>query len=502
MAKLYLDYTVLDGLYENGVFRFFQGTDGAPSNVEPPKDTGLTGIIGENDGDPVVYSYMGGANLDTPRALLSIITTDNGSGGTGLSTGQYWVLTPDLTTDPIGWSATGGPQGVKFIDGDGADILGNLYGIGQAGKFLFLEDYDTMNIYRIDVTDFENPGSPNYDGANHTYTVTDITDVSEDITQSLSGDPQGAALIVLTDSRVATAPVTYLYAAYNYLTPQSPSMPTAYDTAVIVRYTVNTSTGALSAPVPILSGKNLQSLVPALGGPDGITILSPCIGGPQNYGNTNGAASTLHRVPAFENFTQANSVAALTGAGTKASQPPVTVAGYYDIKSVAVSEDGLAYLLIETEDTKYNTWWKLYKTSVASILSSTGTEIPDAVSSQVLEEVDSGVGSKGYEWHLMYENATPASNGRLWFVQGTPIRVSQGSDYKTEVLFDLGVIYPGNPSDPLDAITLKNVNSADLIGEMIYQYSKGQSIDTRLIKGKSASTKTAQALAAEDKEEK
>jgi hypothetical protein len=141
---------------------------------------------------------------------------------------------------------------------------------------------------------------------------------------------------------------------------------------------------------------------------------------------------------------------------------------------------------------------------VASILSSAaGTEIPDAVSSQVLKEVDSGVGSKGYEWHLMYENAAPASDGRLWFVQGTPIRVSQGNDYKTEVLFDLGVIYPGNPKDPLDAIALKNVNSADLIGEMIYQYSKGHSVDTRLIKGKSASTKAAQAIAAqEDEEEK
>jgi hypothetical protein len=325
MAKLYLDFTVLDAFYENGVFRFFQGTDGAPSNVEPPKDTGLTGIIGADDGDPVVHSYMGGANLDTPRALLSIIDTPAGT-----STGKYWVLTPttDQTTGNIVWSATGGPQGVTFVDEDGEPIIGNLYGIGQVGKFLFLEDYDTTNIYKIDITDFEDyTHSQHYNATNNTYTVDsgDITDVSLDMPEPPAGyEPQGAALIVLTDSRVATAPVTYLYAAYNYLTPQSPSMPTSYSAAVIVRYTVDTSTGTtgdLSDPVLILSGKNLQSLTPALGGTDGITILSPCIGGPQNYGYTNGSDSTLHRVPAFDNFNQTNSVAALTGAGTKASQP-------------------------------------------------------------------------------------------------------------------------------------------------------------------------------------
>jgi hypothetical protein len=99
--------------------------------------------------------------------------------------------------------------------------------------------------------------------------------------------------------------------------------------------------------------------------------------------------------------------------------------------------------------------------------------------------VDSAIGSKGFEWQLIYENATPASKGRLWFVKGTPIQASQGDDYDTKLVFDTGALYPSNSSDPLDAISYKNVNSADFIGEMIYQHGKGHSIDTRLVKGAS-----------------
>jgi hypothetical protein len=93
------------------------------------------------------------------------------------------------------------------------------------------------------------------------------------------------------------------------------------------------------------------------------------------------------------------------------------------------------------------------------------------------------------------------SNGRLWFVKGTPIQVSQGKDYNTKLLFDTGALYPPNSSDPLDSISYKNVNSADLIGEMIYQHNKGHSIDTRLVKGKSASARAAQSGAAAEEED-
>jgi hypothetical protein len=502
MPKLLLDYTVLDEDYENGLFRFFQGTDGKPENVDVPRDTGLTGIIGPTDGDPVVHSYMGGENLDTPRALVSVIVTDLSTGGSGTSTGKYWVCTPTTPTAQgvdVSWAATGGPQGVEFVNELGDPLIGNLYGIAQVGGYLYMVDYDTTNIYRIDIAAFESSS-----GTTYTIEDGDITPASGAFPSPLPGNPQGAALIALTDNS-GTTPATYLYAAYNFLTPASPEKPTTYAPGVIVRYTVDPGTGVIdeTSGTYVTTGLNLQGLVPALGGPDGISILVPCIGGIQRSDDkTNGAASTLHRVPAFSGFIQANSIAALTGDSSSAA-PALTVPGSYDVKSVAVSEDGLAYLLCETEDSEFDTWWKLYKTTAAAILGSTGTTILDAVSSHTLKQVDAGVGSKGYEWNLMYENADPGSNGRLWFVRGTPIQVSRGKKYRIKELFDTGILYPAaeDPEDPLAALTFKNVNSADLIGEMIYQFGKGHSIDTRLIKGKSASAKAAIAAAAAEEED-
>ncbi|MDR1248309.1 MAG: hypothetical protein LBK63_03305 [Treponema sp.] len=352
----------------------------------------------------------------------------------------------------------------------------------------------------VDIAAFESSGKPNYDLAANTHTVfpEDITDAKIFPVPAGGGySARGAALIALTDTRAK--PVTYLYAAYTILSVAAPGKPTIYDNSVIVRFKADPATGALTEGTYVTAGKNIQSLTPVYGGPNGMVILAPCIGGPQNFGSTNGVESTLHRIPAFDNFTNDNSIAAFTGDQSIA----LTLAGSCDIKSIAASEDGLVYLLTETEDDSFNTWWKLYKTTVDAVLNNAGTELTDAINSNVLEPLDSGVGSKGFEWQLMYENAVPASNGRLWFVKGTPIQVSQGNNYNAKLLFDTGTLYPPNSSDPLDSISYKNVNSADLIGEMIYQYNKGHSIDTRLIKGKGAAAKVAQSgAAAEEEEEK
>jgi hypothetical protein len=496
MAKLLLDYTVLDEEYENGKFWFFQGEDGRPTDVELPKDTGLAGPIGPMDSDPVVHSYMGGADQGEARALVSVISNDQPQ-----ETAKYSVCVPATPGAPVVWTA-GGPQGVRFVSSGKppVPIVGNPYGVAQVGKHLYFVDYDTTDIYMIDIAIFEASGKPNYDLAANTYTIfpDDITNAKIFPIPAAGGySARGAALITLTDARAE--PVAWLYAAYNILSVATPGQPTVYDNSVVVRFKVDPATGALTEGTYITVGKNVQGLIPVYGGPDGIALLIPCIGGPQNFGSTNGAESALRRVPAFDSFTDDNSIAAFTGDRSSAA---LALAGSWDIKSAAASEDGLVYLLTETEDEDFNTWWKLYKTTVAAVLDSAGVEILEAVNSDVLTQIDSGVGSKGFEWHLMYENAVPASNGRLWFVKGTPIQVSQGEDYNTKLLFDTGALYPSNSSDPLDSISYKNVNSADLIGEMIYQHNKGHSVDTRLIKGKSASGRAGQSGAVEEEEEK
>jgi hypothetical protein len=125
-----------------------------------------------------------------------------------------------------------------------------------------------------------------------------------------------------------------------------------------------------------------------------------------------------------------------------------------------------------------------------------------AISSGILRLMDSGYGSFGADWQLLYENNSTPANGRLWFVRGTPIRISVGSDYNnvSARLFDGGALYVLPTGSTLSFPTGVNVNSADLIGEMIYQSQKGASIDTRLIKG-SVEKRAAKAAALAEAEE-
>ncbi|MDR1248308.1 MAG: hypothetical protein LBK63_03300 [Treponema sp.] len=115
MAKLLLNYTVLDEEYANGKFWFFQGEDGKPSDVELPKDTGLVGPIGPMDSDPVVHSYMGGADMGEARALVSVISNSQPQ-----EMAKYSLCVPAIPAEPgapVAWTA-GGPQGVRFVSSD------------------------------------------------------------------------------------------------------------------------------------------------------------------------------------------------------------------------------------------------------------------------------------------------------------------------------------------------------------------------------------------------
>jgi hypothetical protein len=369
------------------------------------------------------------------------------------------------------------------LEDRGTAVAGNPYGVVQIGNFLYILDYDSTNIYRLNINTFERAASSG------TYQVDDITPVLGLPGPGPNQRIHGAALISLTGGGT-----TYLYGLYNYATENASHTPTDYTAGYLARLAVNTGSGALTpSGTPVSVGRNAQALIPAPGGTDGITILIPAIGGIQNAGSTNWTKSILSRVSAFAGFSRGSAVAYVGG-----NTSLLTPSGYYDIKSVAVSDDGLAYLLTETWDANYNSWWKLFKTTVNTILAANDVLIANAG----LQLVDSGLGSLGSYWEVFYENATPASDGRLWFIQGTPIRVNRGSDYQDKYLFDRGVLYfPASGGFFPDNV---NVNSADLIGEMIYQSVKGASIDTRLIKNRHVVKAAAAAAkaAGEEEEEK
>jgi hypothetical protein len=233
---------------------------------------------------------------------------------------------------------------------------------------------------------------------------------------------------------------------------------------------------------------NTQSLTPIPNGAGGLDLLVPAIGGYQHAGFTNGSASTLHRVSNI--FGTMAATVVLKGDGNPPASttpgPALTTTGNFDIKSVGASDSAIVWLLLVTNDENYRSWWRLFKTTATKVLAISNKSLADAIRDGDLTPVDSGFGSPGYYWELLCESSS-TDPGRLWFVMGTPIRISAMDNYDDKVLFDEGPLYK-KVTDPAETYPdAVNLDSADLIGEMIYQYALGHSIDTRLIKGQKPS---------------
>jgi hypothetical protein len=488
MANLLFDYAVMDAGYTHGKVQSISGSAGAPSGLKDPEDTRIDDIAPYTDTDPEVFSYMDGTSQTTPRLLLCNVTT-NYATNPATSTGKYSAYTP--VTSPTSsrdwnWNLVG-IKDIQLVDSNGNPVAGNPYGIVQAGNFLYIIEYDTGKIYTLNITNFEGATGP-------TYTVAGITDASVDfVTPPGSGDfVHGSAILSLTDDESGTTYLYGLFAVAQYA--NGSSIPTSYSASALVQYQVDPDTGALSNPVAVEVGPNATALVPAPNANpeethDAMAILVPAIGAPQQYGTTNGTASVLSVVQAFASFSS-TPVTAFTGDTAGA----VTAAGTYDIKGVTVSADGAyVYLLTVTNSATYTTFWRLYQTTAAKILGITSSEtLSAAVTNSDLAVLDSTAGGSngdpGYYWEVQYENNAAAADGRLWFVKGSPIRISLGSSYGTFKLFDAG------SGGPLYSPSF-NVNSADLIGETIYAASQNISKDTRLLKGNVAA-QAAQAAAA------
>jgi hypothetical protein len=373
----------------------------------------------------------------------------------------------------------------------GADVAGNPYGVVRVGDFLYIVEYDSAKIYWVNVANFQASTAA-------TYSVDGSIDASPDFVNPPATDyyAHGAAILSMTDSTG-----TYLYGLFTVAENNASGYPSVYTASALVRYTVDPNTGDLVKPFATEVGLNATALDPVSSvstttTPD--TILVPAIGGTQQYGTTNGVASSLSVVGAFGGF-PIGATAPIAFTGDAAG--PVTPTGAYDIKGAAASEDGAyAYVLTATNTGGYLTNWRLYQTTVAAIIGVAGSPLTlsAAVTAGTLTAIDSTAnpssGDDGYYWEVQYENNATAANGRLWFVKGSPIRISLGSDYTTPKLIDAG------SGGPLYSPAF-NVNSGDLIAETIYAATQGVSKDTRLIKGSSAAQTAAAAAAASDEEE-
>jgi hypothetical protein len=453
MANLLLDYTVLDAVYNNGKFRFIAGDNGV-SSIADPADTGLQDIDPTTDEDPVLFSYLKGTS---PRALLVNITTNIPAPvPPPTSTGKYTVCVPAASGDTFTWDYLRSGSAIRAKDiplqFNNVDVAGNPHGIVKVGDFLYIVEYDTAKIYRLDTSTFEGKAAGN------ACQVTPVADATSLLPSKLGLHHHGEALITLSNGGDK-----YVYALFTSATIDSAGYPDVYEQSTVVRYLVDSSSGNLSNSGVTRVGKNATALIP-IGSGRTVSILVPAIGGKQNYGSTNGTDSNLTRISApFGSFTASTLI---TGDAATA----LTSTGNYDIRGVAVSADGYnAYILLVTYNANYQACWRLYKTTVTVILNGGGHPISHLSG---LTSVENGFGVPGYYWEIIYDNTV--SGGRLWFLKGTPIRVSAGGNYNPAIK---NIAYPYTDDETAIA---GNVNSADLIGEMLYQAEQGAMVNTRL----------------------
>jgi hypothetical protein len=462
----------MDGPYTHGKFRFIQGDNSVPT-IGDPADTGLDAIRAYLDPDPVLFSYM---NEDSPRALLCNVSTDF-TVTPPVSTGKYTVCVPTLNTAGTSytWSfvmsgTTTKAKDVTLVDENGNPVAGNPYGIAQVGDTLYIVEYDSAKIYSVAIADLEAADEGG------TREVTLAADTPEHIPED---NNHGTALIALTGGDEGD---TYLFALYTNI------IGSSYLASVVARYLVDPDDGSLGDPEIVTVGVNATGLVPVV--TDSATyILVPAIGGSQKQNNTNGLTSNLVVIDAFNDFSSSTNTGTIAFTGDEAAPP--TASTNYDIHGVASSPDGTnVYVLTLSYDASYLSCWRLYQTDIESIVANSEVTPKLSLSNATgLTDVAHDTGAPGYFWEVLYDNT--AAGGRLWFLKGTPIQISTG-DYATVLKT---ITYSGNLYD-----SAFNVNSADLIGETIYQAAQNASINTRLGTTR-ALAKTAQAAAASAAEE-
>jgi hypothetical protein len=446
--KVLLTYSVLDNVYENGKVQFVEGMEDANSStptvgtVVNPDDTGVT--LATTDADPKMFSYVynGGA-----RMLLAKVTTTPGV----IPSTCTWTLLTVPNPASGGWSTLAQDITLQY---NGVNVATNPYGVAQVGEWLYIVDYDSQKIIQLGVDELKKPTT----GSILTLEKAPY-DLGPGTAAGLSPNAKGQAIIALSDGTT-----NYLYALYtvtnNPLVSQS--------AGVLVRMTVNGTTGALTYDTQVEVGANPQEIVPVTPDEGPTTLLIPAVGGIQKVGSTNGTASNITSVDAFATPWPATAPRLITGDRTPRPSPA------YDIHAIAAplrgGDEGVVYILTLEYGVGYNgTDWALYKTTVSNLLSKSQTPI----SSAGFTRVEGVVGdTAGYFWSILYENGTAAANDRLWFFRGSPLLVTPASAYLSP---QPAPTLANKYFDTTD-IGGMNVDWADLTSETLSQAAAGVSL--------------------------
>jgi hypothetical protein len=301
-------------------------------------------------GDPAFFNFFQGLNsrlvlrqynYSTTNLLANQIVAPQGTWSSPLAT-QTW---------------TGAP---------------NLHGVATSGKWLFTTDYDAS---KMAVVNTQN----NLYTQVRTYTFP--TDFSGFTNPYSDGVYHGEALAVSG---------SYLYALFYV---NQGSGYSNYYNSIIAKFSINTTTGALTYDSYVTAGKNSFTLDLY---DNKLYVCS--LGGMQNAGSGN--ADTELSIIDLTNFTQ-------SGVTNVTITNPTTNGDFRDISILNASH---AYVFLGHYDSNYtNMVGGIYHTTAANLTSpSNWTKVVD-------------VNALGYLWGV-YADAY-----RLWFVQGTPIAIYDGS---------------------------------------------------------------------------
>jgi hypothetical protein len=446
--QVLLTYSALDNLYSNGSVRFVGGLQDAVSTtptvgtVDAPADTGAP--LAATDPDPKLFSfgYNGGA-----RMLLAKVVTPV----SGTATYTTWTLlevpspVPAPTPDPSAWTVLAEDIILQYPAKNPATVATNPYGVAQVGDWLYIVDYDSQKIYTLGTNELNGLAK----GSFHTLAEAPF-DLGPYGENELPTNAMGQAIIALSN-----AGADYLFALYTV----SDTPYTSQNPGILVRLEVDRETGELTYDTQVEVGANPQEIIPLTKTNGNVSLVVPAVGGIQQTGSSNGVLSNIISVPAFASSWPATAPVLVKGAAS----------GTHDIFAVAgpdrAGDGGIVYIL--THDYGANnggTDWRLYSITVNDLLTLSNATL----STPTFTDVDSGTGASGYFWDILYENGAVAANDRLWFFQGTPLRVSPALAYATNVLFPVGT--------GTGQIGGQNVDWADLTIETLRQALAGKSL--------------------------
>lgn len=345
-------YTAVNTNYSEGTAGAIYGErSGGASTLTAVKNKIVTPPL---NGDPAFFNFFDRYNSRLVLRQYTYSTTD---------------LKANRIIDPQGnWAA---PLYSQVWPG-----VANLHGVASKRKWLFGTGYDLSKICVIDM--------------DNGYTQEHEYDFPDDFSRiqglHYDGTYHGEALTVGTDG--------YLYALF-YI--NKGSGYTEYYESVVVKFTINESTGELDFNDYVRVGKNSFTLDLY-----GNKLYVCSLGGMQNEGTGN--ADTNLCIVDTNNFIQS---------GVTTVQIP-NPAQNGDIRDISIIDPDHVYIFAGHYDTGYtNMIGAVYHTTLANITNS-------ASWTNIIS-----VNSPGYLWGIH------ADGSKLWFVKGTPIEVYNGSPSST-----------------------------------------------------------------------